>query len=237
VSDPFRRRYAPFNIPIRDRYSNRAEDAQRPRQERGDVSARLSQLETQLAELQAHNAELEERRNELEARNAELEARNAELQARNAELEAQLARQKDLAKAHEIRALQAADDIEKAKLRIEREATRSARQNRRAFLSHFLEVLDDLDRALEAAPATGDSMREGVELVRKRFLSTLAEHGVSYAPALGQPFDPNAHEAVATVPVDDPEADNTIVGELRKGYMIGDEVLRAARVAVGKYSA
>ena len=97
----------------------------------------------------------------------------------------------------------------------------------------FLEVLDNLDRALEAAgDRAADPFVQGVSLVRQQFLGTLEQMGVKRVDPLGTPFDPALHEAVSSVPAPAGTAPNTVIGVIRPGYLIGDEVLRPAAVAV-----
>lgn len=96
----------------------------------------------------------------------------------------------------------------------------------------ILHVLDNLERALEAARASGaSSIVEGLDLVYKQLLGTLAKHGVEPIQAVGTPFDPNMHEALTQL--SDPEhPEGTVVKEFGKGYKIKDRVLRPSRVAV-----
>ncbi len=96
----------------------------------------------------------------------------------------------------------------------------------------ILHVLDNFERALEAARASGaSSIAEGLDLVYKQLLGTLAKHGVEPIESVGQPFDPNMHEALTQLP--DPEhPEGTVVKEFGKGYRIKDRVLRPSRVAV-----
>lgn len=96
----------------------------------------------------------------------------------------------------------------------------------------LLDSLDNLDRAAEALKASAPAgIAEGLAMVHKQLLTTLAKHGVEPIAALGQPFDPNQHEALVQQPdADHPEG--TVVGELSKGYRIHDRVLRPSKVAV-----
>jgi molecular chaperone GrpE len=73
-------------------------------------------------------------------------------------------------------------------------------------------------------------------MVRRQFLSKLESFGVRRIEVDRQPFDPMKHEAVSTVPAAAPEDDGRVVGIVRNGYTIGDDVLRPASVAVGKAS-
>jgi molecular chaperone GrpE len=100
-------------------------------------------------------------------------------------------------------------------------------------LAHdLLNVLDNFERAMEAARSAGaPSIVEGLEMVHKQLLAALAKHGVEPIAALGQPFDPNQHEAMIQQP-DAKHAEGTVVAELGKGYRLRDRVLRPAKVAV-----
>ncbi len=100
----------------------------------------------------------------------------------------------------------------------------------------MLEVLDNLDRALDATrqAAAPDTLLQGVEMVRRQFLSKLEGLGVIRIDATGESFDPTAHEAVSTVPAASPAEDGRIVGVIRHGYRIGTDILRPASVAVAR---
>ena len=102
-------------------------------------------------------------------------------------------------------------------------------------ISSLLPVLDNLDRAL-TVPEDGSAkdVLVGVGMVRRQFLSTLEELGVRIIPTEGASFDPALHDAVETVPVEDPELDGRILEELTRGYRTDERVLRASRVTVGK---
>jgi molecular chaperone GrpE len=101
------------------------------------------------------------------------------------------------------------------------------------MLVSFLEVLDNLDRALEAAAdRPEDPFVHGVQLVRQQFLSTLEGFGVTRIDPTGQPFDPARHEAVTSVAATADVPEGQILGVIRTGYLMGDEVLRPAQVAV-----
>ena len=126
--------------------------------------------------------------------------------------------------------------IAEVRQRFEREAERQIAQQKRELLCDMLEVIDDLDRAIDSARKSRSDadVRMGVELVRERFLSKLAKHGVKPCAAFGLPFDPKQHEAISTIPVTAPSANGTVVEVLRPGYLMGSEVLRPAQVVVGK---
>jgi molecular chaperone GrpE len=102
----------------------------------------------------------------------------------------------------------------------------------RNLLRGFLEVADNLERALEAAREGGD-ITGGVELTYRQLQRLLEQYGVEPIDAIGKPFDPMKHEAVGTVPANGME-DETVIAEERRGYVHDDELLRAARVYVAK---
>ncbi len=93
-------------------------------------------------------------------------------------------------------------------------------------------VFDNFERAIEAAQAAGtSSIVDGLEMVHKQMLEVLAKHGIVPIAALGQPFDPNLHEALSQRPdTDHPEG--TVVNEYSKGYRLLDRVLRPTKVVV-----
>ena len=99
----------------------------------------------------------------------------------------------------------------------------------------YLEVLDDLERALNNRPAEGDgaSWAEGIELIYRKFVATLEAEGVEPMQADGQQFDPNLHEAISQEPNDDLES-GQIIEVVRNGYLIGEHVLRPASVRVAQ---
>jgi len=104
------------------------------------------------------------------------------------------------------------------------------------LLADFLPVLDNLDRALQSAAQQPklDALLEGINLVRTQFLTTLARHGLQPLDRQGQTFDPRFDEAITTLEVTDPSQHNLVLQEWEKGYTLHDNVLRPAKVAVGK---
>jgi molecular chaperone GrpE len=132
---------------------------------------------------------------------------------------------------------QAAQEFEEARARMRKELAKDAERSRREVLVSFLEVIDNLDRAIDAttqADAPANALLQGVELVRQQFLGKLEGLGVQRIEMGSAGFDPLLHEAVSVVPVNDPAHEGRIVGVVRHGYRIGNEVLRPALVAVAK---
>ena len=98
------------------------------------------------------------------------------------------------------------------------------------IMKSLLPVVDNLEKASEAA-TTDDNYKQGVELVLKQFKDVLNANGVKEIEAVGQTFDPELHEAVSSV-VDENLGEKEIKEEFRKGYKIGDKVIRHSMVVV-----
>ena len=133
---------------------------------------------------------------------------------------------------------QAAQEFEDARARMRKELAKDAERSRRDVLVGLLEVVDNLDRAIDASRKAGknagDPLLQGVEMVQQQFLAKLDGFGVKRIDALGAGFDPALHEAVTALPAPDAASDGRVMGVITHGYRIGDEVLRPALVAVGK---
>ncbi len=151
--------------------------------------------------------------------------------------EAQVAAAKREAAENYDRFLRTRAELENVLRRQERERGELSRYAAEALARDLLTSVDDLERAIEHAAASGSAqdpaLLTGVELVRKGLLAALEKHGVVRVPSLGQPFDPNRHEAVAMVD-DKNAAPNTVIAEHRPGYLIGDRLLRPAMVVVAR---
>lgn len=99
------------------------------------------------------------------------------------------------------------------------------------LVKDLIPVIDDLERAIDHAKQTGEggSLTEGVEAITTKFLQILAKSKVEQIEAVGEPFDPNKHQAVGTQP-DDSVPEETVLTVYQKGYQMGDRVLRPAMV-------
>ncbi len=131
---------------------------------------------------------------------------------------------------------EASREFDEVRARLRKEIAKDVERGRRTFLVELLEVVDNLERALDAGRAANpeDPMLKGVELVYNQFRAKLTGFGVTRIDAMGTPFDPTCHEAVTTVPTADPALDHVVVGVIRPGYRVGEDVLRPAQVAVGQ---
>ncbi|MEQ9527677.1 MAG: nucleotide exchange factor GrpE [Parvibaculaceae bacterium] len=140
------------------------------------------------------------------------------------------------------RLLRAAAEMENTRKRAERKAADDARYAVSSFARDMLEVSDNLRRAVatlkpeerEAAADGVKAMAEGVEMTERQLLATFERHGIKeITPKPGERFDPNLHEAMFEVPGTE-HPTGSVVHVLEAGYMIGDRLLRAARVGVAK---
>jgi len=100
-----------------------------------------------------------------------------------------------------------------------------------AVAREVIDAVDNLERALEAADDDGHALRDGVEMVLSGLRETLARNGVEAVDPKGEKFDPTLHEALSTQPVEGTEG-GVVVEVLQKGYALGDQLVRPARVVV-----
>jgi molecular chaperone GrpE len=155
-----------------------------------------------------------------------------------AELQDALAAKTAEAERLQDRLLRLQAEFENWKKRAAREKADFLKFANEELILKLLPVLDNLDRAILSAPAEGPgaALRDGVEMTARLFRSTLERAGVTAVQALGQPFDPSVHQAVAQVEAAGAE-DPVVVEEVQKGYLLEGRVLRPAMVKVSRPAA
>ncbi|MGH2880663.1 MAG: nucleotide exchange factor GrpE [Solirubrobacteraceae bacterium] len=121
-------------------------------------------------------------------------------------------------------------DFENYRKRVARDAALAQDRGVAKLAKELLPALDNLDRAIEAAQAE-DPLLEGVRLVRSELAAALARAGIEAFAPLGEPFDPNHHEAMAQQPVAGATA-GTVAEVYQNGYRMGEAIIRPARVLV-----
>jgi molecular chaperone GrpE len=132
------------------------------------------------------------------------------------------------------RLLRKSAEFDNYRKRIERERRELADQSVTDLLLDLLAVVDDFDRALTAdAGESAAAYRKGVELIYSKLHELLKKRGVRPIEALGSDFDPNLHQAVMHEESPD-RREGEVIGELRRGYLLGDRLLRPAMVKVAK---
>ena len=148
------------------------------------------------------------------------------------DLERVLEQTRDQSDEH-LRGLQrTAADFANYRRRVEEEREGLSQFSNALLIGKLLAVLDDFDRALETVPKDiHEGWVDGVRLVERKFRGLLEAEGVREIEALGQPFDPNLHEAVVHEETAD-YPDNQVIGELQRGYRLRDRVLRPSLVRV-----
>jgi molecular chaperone GrpE len=155
---------------------------------------------------------------ELEARTRAAEQKAADAQSRFEQVRAELRRETD-----ELRQ------------RLTRTSEERVAREKASFIASLLPVIDNLRRAVEAAESGGatDALLDGLHGTIAGFDNAIAQSGAEPIEAEGQPFDPEIHEAVDTIEVE-PEREGTVTAQYSRGYRLGDQLLRPARVQVGR---
>jgi molecular chaperone GrpE len=132
------------------------------------------------------------------------------------------------------RCLRQAADMENLRHRTRREADDARRFANERLVTELLPVVDNFGRALEAAEQTDnpEALKSGVEQIHRLMSDILARAGLTRIQALGEPFDPNQHEAILQVPPTEDQEPGFVVEELRPGYRLNDRVVRPSLVKV-----
>ena len=131
--------------------------------------------------------------------------------------------------------LHALADFDNLRKRTQRDSEVSRRVALEALVVDLLPVLDNFDRAVQTtdAAASADSLKKGIDLIRRQLREALGKHGVEEYTCVGTPFDPRKAEAISFVHTDEHKP-GMVVNEIAKGYTAGGRVLRPARVVVAK---
>ena len=144
--------------------------------------------------------------------------------------------QEELAQAKDA-ALRAAAEAQNTRRRAEQDVEKARKFALERFVGELLPVIDNLERATEAAADAGSdtvkSIAEGVELTRKSLLDVLGKFDIAVIDPVGEPFDPNLHQAMTLVPNPDMEP-NTVMEVMQKGYTLSGRLIRPAMVVVSK---
>ena len=122
-------------------------------------------------------------------------------------------------------------DFDNFRRRVTREKNETYQRATEAAIVEFLPVLDNFDRAIAQAPASGDPFADGVRMVYEQFSNVLAKAGVTQIASMGEAFNPDVHEAIAYQPSPD-APEGQVIYEAKRGYRMGDRVVRPASVIV-----
>jgi molecular chaperone GrpE len=174
-------------------------------------------LEDEVSDLQ-YIAELEQKLREAEERNLALERTVADVQSRFEQAR------------HKMQV-----EIDEIRVRLNRTAEERVQRSKGEVVAGMLPVADTLRLAIEAAEKGGslEALLNGVHGTEKNFLNALMAAGVTPLIAVGQPFNPELHEAIDLIPVS-ADQDGIVIAEYQRGYKMGERLLRPARVQVGR---
>lgn len=118
--------------------------------------------------------------------------------------------------------------------RVTREKADLLRNAAERVLLGLLPIVDDFERGIAAIGDNPDATHEGMVLIYNKLIKYLENNGVKAMDSTGNDFDPEFHEAIATIPAPAPELKGKVIDTTTKGYMLNDKVLRHAKVAVGE---
>jgi molecular chaperone GrpE len=151
------------------------------------------------------------------------------------QLREKLAEKSDACKRLEEEYLRALADFDNLRKRTQRDSEVSRRYALEALVLDLLPVLDNFDRAVQTAGdgASAESLKKGMDLIRRQLCEALSKHGVSEYSCVGSQFDPRRADAISFIHTDEHKP-GTVVSEICKGYSCGERVLRPARVVVAK---
>jgi len=163
--------------------------------------------------------------------------KDKEIDELKVQLDASMAKGRDLMgriKDEHEKMLRAVADLENFKKRARKEAEETQKFGNEKLLKDFLPVIDNIDRALDPTNSADlESLRKGVEMIRKLLEDTLAKHGVKPFSSKGKAFDPNFHEAMSQAETDQMPA-NHVHSEILRGFTLNDRLVRPALVIVSK---
>lgn len=190
-----------------------------------EAIASIAQKDRQAKEARENKAEMSQKERE------SLQGRIKELHLKLMEKEKELEEKNKLVEEYKEMAARRQADLENYRKRVQKERADMFNYGNEEIAREFLEVLDNLERAINKGKEEPTSILEGVELTKKLMEQIFKKFGVEPIEALGKPFDPNYHEAVAQIPHEGSKA-GTVIYEEQKGYMLKDRVLRPSRVIV-----
>ena len=124
-------------------------------------------------------------------------------------------------------------DFDNFRKRAQREKDEARQFANQGLLEKLLPVLDNFEMALTAVKGADPSVRDGVQMILDQLLGVLKESGVEPVDAMGQPFDPNLHDALSQEETTEVE-EGTVVQQVQRGYKLNDRLVRPARVVVAK---
>ncbi|HEU5199023.1 MAG TPA: nucleotide exchange factor GrpE [Ktedonobacterales bacterium] len=162
----------------------------------------------------------------------QLHERIAELESQLTEMDAALNTSRQEAANNWDKYIRQVAEMDNFRKRQERMREDRIKRYKKDLLEKVVAVMDNLERAISYQDTMNrEGLQQGMRMVQWQLSEILRSEGLTPVPALGQPFDPHIHEAVETVEAPD-QPEGMVVEEVQKGYMMGEEMLRPARVKV-----
>jgi molecular chaperone GrpE len=150
-----------------------------------------------------------------------------------ADWEGEIERLEESLRLERDRTLRTLADFKNYRRRIEHDGSKLAEDGKRTIILPLLDIIDDLEKAMQWASNAEQPFVKGVHIIHQKFLSLLETHGVVPFESVGSPFNHDFHEAVATTKHATSKP-GTVVDELRRGYLWNNELLRPAQVRVAE---
>ena len=175
----------------------------------------------------AENPQAEESNNAEEVNNESEEVNN---ETEDSEKEAL----KKAAEEHYQRYLRTQADFDNFRRRTRQEKEEFAKSASQSLIERLLPIVDNFERAIAASRENSDfeALAKGVDMIARQLVQVLEAEGLKAIEAVGQPFDPEQHQAVMTVEAEDGQESGIVVEELQKGYKLKDKVIRPSMVKV-----
>jgi molecular chaperone GrpE len=162
----------------------------------------------------------------------QLQERISELESQVAELEAALTTSRQEAASNWDKYLRQVAEMDNFRKRQEKMREDRIKRYKKDLLEKVVAVMDNLERAISYQDTMNrEGLQQGMRMVQWQLNEMLRGEGLTPVPTVGQPFDPHVHEAVETVEVAN-QPEGMVVEEVQKGYMLGEDMLRPARVKV-----
>jgi len=198
------------------------------------MDEQVKEQQTAAEEVELTNAKMKETtvaETVAEAKETQLTAE--EIQSRIPELEEQLSQARAEAEEYKERWIRVSADFQNFRRRVIQERVEAYNKGKEDAILALLPVLDNIERAIASITENADlnAFKHGLELIARLFRESLRHLGIEPIPAEGQKFDPYYHEAFERVEREDVE-DGFIIGEIERGYKMGERVIRPAKVKV-----
>jgi molecular chaperone GrpE len=152
-------------------------------------------------------------------------------------LKAKLEKQEALLKEYTASFKKMQEENNNFRNRLERDLEKRVEREKSGFITGLLDIIDNLERAIDSVEKTHDvdSLTDGIKMIHTQFKGFLENEGVEVIESVGKEFDPNLQEALEVLEVSSKKDDNIVLEEIQKGYRMNGQLIRPAKVKVGKF--